>query len=244
MQRRRGVALWREIQRILTEEIAAGVHPPGERLPTEAALASRFEVNRHTLRRAMGALQAEGLVRVEQGRGTYVQEAVIDYPVGRRTRFSEIVIGADREPHSERLRAVTVPAGDEAADALLLPVGSPLVLLETVHLVDGRPLSLTAHHFPGERFDGLIEAFDETGSITQALFRLGVKDYFRGVTRATTRLPDAREAARLRQPESQPVMVTHSVNLDPDGRPIEFAIGCYAGRRVQLVFDPSIARVG
>ena len=48
-----------------------------------------FAVNRHTIRRAMGELEQSGLIRIEQGRGTFVQEHAIDYAIGKRTRFSE-----------------------------------------------------------------------------------------------------------------------------------------------------------
>ncbi|QBC42426.1 hypothetical protein C1H71_01845 [Iodobacter fluviatilis] len=59
-----------------------------DRLPNETDLATRFAVNRHTIRRALQAIEAQGLVRIEQGRGTFVQEELIDYQLGRRTRFS------------------------------------------------------------------------------------------------------------------------------------------------------------
>ena len=238
MERTTGIPLWRGIHRTLSEEISSGLHAPGDRLPTEAQLAGRFCVNRHTLRRAMAALQEDGLVRVEQGRGTFVQEPVIDYPVSRRTRFSEVIIGADREPSSRILRTVVVPADVEAAGGLMLDEGEPLLLAETLHQADERPISVTAHQFPAWRFEGLLEAFRETGSITQALFRLGVRDYFRQSTRVTTRLPDAWEARWLQQARSHPVLVTQSVNIDPQGRPIEYAVGRHAGQRVQLAFHP------
>ncbi len=238
MERRPGTTLWWKIADTLGEEIRSGHYQPGDRLPTEAALASRFQVNRHTLRRAMAVMQEEGLVRIEQGRGTFVQEDVIDYPLARRTRFSEIIIGADREPHSQILRTAEQPADTDAASALLLPNGTPLLVIETLHLADERPLSVTAHHFPKARFDGLVERFRETGSITQALYALGVRDYFRDSNRISTRLPDAWEARQLRQPVSVPILVSQHTNVDSEGKPIEYAVARNAGRRVQLVFNP------
>ena len=83
-----GVALWRQILVRLERDIGAGIYPPGGRLPTEAEFAARFGVNRHTVRRALEELSRVGLVRVEQGRGTFVAEDILDYTVGPRTRFS------------------------------------------------------------------------------------------------------------------------------------------------------------
>ena len=52
-----GLALWRQIESALTEEIQSGLLQPGDRLPPESELAERFRVNRHTVRRAVAALQ-------------------------------------------------------------------------------------------------------------------------------------------------------------------------------------------
>ena len=84
-----GLPLWRRIAGTLGEEIADGRLPPGAQMPTEMALAARFAVNRHTVRRAIDELSRAGLVTTEQGRGSFVSEDVLDYVVGPRTRFSE-----------------------------------------------------------------------------------------------------------------------------------------------------------
>ncbi|HTN11112.1 MAG TPA: GntR family transcriptional regulator [Acetobacteraceae bacterium] len=73
-----GVALWRQIANALEAEIAAATLAPGARLPTEAQLAARFAVNRHTVRRALEEMSRNGLIRVEQGRGSFVAEDVLD----------------------------------------------------------------------------------------------------------------------------------------------------------------------
>jgi len=225
MQASPGVARWRRIYRALAEAIAAGDPPPGGRLATEVALARRFDVNRHTVRRAVAALQDVGLVRVEQGRGTFVQDTVIDYPVSTRTRFSEVVVGADREPQSALIHTECVAAAGVGAGELGVEPGTPLRLLETLHNADDRPISLTAHYFPEARCPGLVEAFRASGSITQALYTAGVPDYFRAHTRVTAREPTAREAHLLQQTTTAPVLETESVNIDGAGRPIEYAVG-------------------
>ncbi|HUO00134.1 MAG TPA: GntR family transcriptional regulator, partial [Bradyrhizobium sp.] len=61
-----GISLWRQVGETLLQEIDQGVLSPGERLPTDADLAARFQVNRHTVRRALAHLQNEGLLRVER----------------------------------------------------------------------------------------------------------------------------------------------------------------------------------
>lgn len=118
LARGEGVALWRQITQQMEREISGGQYGPGARLPTEAELAERFAVNRHTVRRAMEELEGRGLVRIEQGRGSFVAEDVVDYRLGPRTRFSEIIRRQNREPGGRVLRVEEVPAEATIADLL------------------------------------------------------------------------------------------------------------------------------
>ena len=58
----------------LLSDVLAGVYPPGSALPREADLAESSGLSRLTVREAVKVLQAMGVLRVEQGRGTYVTD--------------------------------------------------------------------------------------------------------------------------------------------------------------------------
>ena len=104
MLRHDGVALWRQIASHCGRRSAAGTYPPGGRLPTEAELSPHFAVNRHTVRRALEELSRSGLVRVEQGRGSFVAEDMLEYAVEPRTRFSEWIRRHNKEPSGRVLQ--------------------------------------------------------------------------------------------------------------------------------------------
>lgn len=233
-----GVALWRQIEQAIESEIAGRRVGPGDRLPTEHALAERFGVNRHTVRQALAALEERGVVRVEQGRGTFVHDDPVDYAVRKRTRFSENIRLQNREPHSRLVRAETVAAESAIALPLGLRRGESVILLETVGEADGLPISVASHYFPASRVPDLIAAYRAEESITKALARCGIPDYTRKSTRVTARLPSSEDARTLRVPRSRPVLVAENLNIDPDGRPIEISISRMAAERVQLVFEP------
>jgi GntR family phosphonate transport system transcriptional regulator len=237
IERGAGVALWRQIEERLQAEIAGGAVMPGARLPTEHDLAARFQVNRHTVRRALAGLVQRGLVRVEQGRGAFVQEDVIDYALGKRTRFTENILRHRREPRGTLLEARQVAAPEAAARALGLAPGAPLVMLVTLREADGLPVSLARHCFPAPRFAGLAEAYREFGTVTRALARYGIADYTRNWTRLTARQATAEEARLLRQPPSVPVLQSEAVNVDAEGRPIEYGVAAFAGNRVHIVVE-------
>ena len=233
-----GVAVWKRIEMALREEIGSGALPSGSRLPTEAQLALRFGVNRHTIRRAVEALSRAGLVRVEQGRGSFVAEDVLDYAVSTRTRFSEWIRRHNKEPSGQIVDLRLIGADAFTAAGLAVPVGAEIVVMERLGFADGRPVSLATHSFPAERFPLLHSHLRNGAGISEALAACGLPDYRRQTTKVTARLPNSREASLLRMPKTQPLLVTENINVDPDGRVVEFGLGRYPTPRVQIVFEP------
>ena len=58
----------------IRENIEKGTWPPGTKLPSVEKLAKQFQVGRSSIREALMALQAAGLVQVRHGGGTFVRE--------------------------------------------------------------------------------------------------------------------------------------------------------------------------
>jgi len=157
-----GVTLWRQIARTLEQEVADGVLAVGDRLPSEGALSVRFAVNRHTVRRALGELQHHGLIRIEQGRGSFVAEDTLDYDVGPRTRFSEWVRRNSKEPSGTILDLREVAADATVSAALGLKLGARVARMERLGSADGVPVSLSSHHFALSRLPGILAALRQT----------------------------------------------------------------------------------
>src|ERR1035437_9615989 len=121
--RRSGVSVWRQIADTLTTEIRDRAYADTGRLPGEIELSARFGVNRHTLRQAVAALQSEGLVRIEPGRGMFVQHELLDYALSQRTRFTENLLRQGLLPSKQLLTARDMPAPERAAKELKLAKG-------------------------------------------------------------------------------------------------------------------------
>lgn len=232
-----GIARWRRV----ADGIRAMIAEDGGamlQLPVEAELAKRFQVNRHTVRRAIAALSAEGLVRAERGRGTFVDRlpARLSYPVGARTRFSENITSQSREPAGRLIASRREGADIRLAEELGLRPGALLHRLETLSVVDGVPLSIATNWFPADRFPGIVAAYAETGSITKALAAEGLGDYRRLSTRVTATRVSPRDAEHLACPSDAVVLATSSVNLDPEDVPIQFSHSRFIADRIELVF--------
>ncbi len=236
--RRHGVSLWRQIASRLQQDVSTGVYPPASRLPTEARLSAQFHVNRHTVRRALEELSRAGLVRVEQGRGSFVTEDLIEYTVGARTRFAEWIRRQNKEPSGRVLDLREIVADEAIAAGLGVRRGTRVILFERLGMADARPVSLTRHHFAASRHPGLLQALHGASSITEALRQVGVDDYLRQATRVSARMPSADEATLLAMARASPVLVTENVNVDNPGGGVEFGVGLHPTPRVQVVFEP------
>ncbi|MCI2421765.1 FadR family transcriptional regulator [Saccharopolyspora sp. K220] len=63
-----------QVERQITQAIDSGRYAPGDRLPPEREFAELLGVSRPTVREAIGALKARGVVRVLHGRGVFIAE--------------------------------------------------------------------------------------------------------------------------------------------------------------------------
>lgn len=228
--------LWRRIHAILAAEIAEGRWAPGQRLPSETALARRFGVNRHTLRRAVALLSEEGAVHVRRGAGAVVTQTVADYPIGPRTRFTENLRRAGLEPSRQFLAMETAGARRAEAEALGLAPGAQVHCAESLSCADGVPVAFSRAVWPAT-LEGLLEALEREGSVTAALAECGVPDYRRAWTRLTAQRPGALLARHLRIPDTMPLLRAEALSLDPAGRPVEYALSWFCTDRMPMTVE-------
>jgi GntR family phosphonate transport system transcriptional regulator len=230
--------IWSSIAGALKAEIAAGSYAPGAKLPTEAHLAQRFGVNRHTVRHALATLAEAGLVQSRRGAGVFVTSVPTDYPLGRRVRFHQNVLASGRTPSRRLLRSETRPASAAEAEALAVAAATPVHVIEGLSLADGLPLGLFRSIVPAARFPDFPEAIARLNSITAALAEAGVPDYTRASTRLTAKLADAVQAGHLQVSQGAPLLRSVTVNVDGAGVPVEFGMTWFVGDRVTLTVIP------
>lgn len=229
--------IWKAIAQALRSDLAEGRYSPGDKLPTEAALAERFGVNRHTVRHGISALVEEGLIRTRRGAGAYVDATPTDYPIGKRVRFHENLIAAGRRPEKRVLQIEDRSATAREAAALRIDTGGAVCAFHGLSLADGQPIAVFESLFPLDRLPGISAAFRETSSVTEALRRAGVGDYTRASTRLTAVRASATQALHLLLSEGDPLIRSSGVNVDGAGQPVEFGRTWFAGDRVTLTME-------
>lgn len=231
-------AIWKSIANTLLAEIGDGLYRPGDKLPTEADLAARFGVNRHTVRHAIGHLAEGGIVHARRGAGVFVALKPADYPIGRRVRFHQNLLASGQLPSRDIHRLETRISTKAEAEALALPSGALVHVMEGVSLADGMPMAAFLSVFPADRLPSLLQALQNIASVTQALAAIGVIDYTRASTRLTAIAATPLLALKLRLAEGAPILRSVSINIDAAGAPIEFGTTWFAGDRVTLTVAP------
>lgn len=229
--------VWKAIANALRSDMAEGRYAPGDKLPTEAALADRFGVNRHTVRHGVSSLVEEGLIRTRRGAGAFVAATPTDYPIGRRVRFHENLIAAGRRPEKRVLHVEERLATEGEALALRISSGKPVCAYHGLSLADDQPIAVVESVFPTDDFPGLPEALTKYTSITEALSAVGIADYTRASTRLTAIRASATQALHLNLSEGDPLLKSTSVNEDENGKPIEYGRTWFAGDRITLTLD-------
>ena len=229
--------IWQAIADALRGDLAEGRYAPGDKLPTEAALAKRFGVNRHTVRHGLSVLVEEGLVRTRRGSGAFVAVTPTDYAIGQRVRFHENLIAAGRRPEKRVLQVEERAATDGEAQALAIAPGAPVCTYHGLSFADGQPIAVFESLFPMGRLVGIRQALADTSSVTQALRSIGIADYIRASTRLTAVRATATQALHLQVSEGDPLIRSTSVNVDLAGTPVEFGRTWFAGDRVTLTLE-------
>lgn len=241
---------YHQIYLVLREQLREGRFEAG--LPGEHALMAEFGVARVTVRRALSLLAEEGLIRREPGRGTRPLQARPDAlsPGGgtesplRQARLSGLLENLVTMGLQTTVSVVSVDilrAPSDVAQALQLPIGTPVQKAERVRSTQEGPLShmttwvpqTIAQHFGREEL--------EQSPILMLLERSGVK-VGRAEQTLSARLADAGLARHLDVAVGSALLAVQRLIYDEDERPVQWLHGLYRPDRYE--YRMQLSRVG
>jgi GntR family transcriptional regulator len=218
--------LYEQIKILLTQSLVAGEWKPGEAIPSEMELASRFRVSQGTVRKAVDELASENILMRRQGKGTYVashNEPSYQY------RFLRVTPDSGEKLHPQNLffGLERGKAAGDAAHALGLAAGTPTTTFKRVMSFGGRPLILdeivfASSLFPGftlaelEEFNGSVYSFYETV--------FGVR-MIRAEERVRAVAADSVAAAHLKVDAGTPLLCVDRIAFTYGDKPVEWRRG-------------------
>jgi len=108
---------------IFKDKLESGEWGPGDRLPTLPTLADTYLVSVATIREALRVLQSQGLISIEQGRGSFVNQDVNDIlnKASRINSESDLSIPIKDLIYLIDVRSVLEPAFAETAAKQAFP---------------------------------------------------------------------------------------------------------------------------
>lgn len=228
--------LYEQIKILITQSLVAGEWSPGEVIPSELELASRFKVSQGTVRKAIDALAAENILVRRQGKGTFVATHTEEHTQYRFLRIVELN-GKKEVPISEVLYCERGKADSTAAERLGLKRGAPIVMVRRLLRFSGEPLILDDIYLSSTLFKGMSEAlineFDGT------LYSLYESRYGTRIIRAEERIQavaaDESAAKLLGVAPDSPLLDIDRVAYTYSDQPVEWRVSrCNTQRHCYL----------
>lgn len=234
--RRGATTLWRMIADELRKEIAGGTLKPGERLPNEAELSTRFGVHRNTVRHALDDLNNRGIIRTEHGLGSFVRERELRYQIDSSSRLKVTAQNFYRVGERCFLKSKRQAADRRVAHDLGLQVGDTVRQIDTFNRIDGAIVSLSTSFLPLPRFNRIENYIKDVTSFTEAWKNYGINSYQRREFRVSAVALSNSESKVLGVPRRHPAIFTTNINVDEDGRTIMVTYGRVLPQFLELRF--------
>lgn len=206
----------------LRERITSGQWSQGDRLPSEAQLCEQAGASRGTVRHALAALRAEGLITGGQGKPPVVAGAVASQPFTTFMSFTEWARSTGRIPGQQTLELAKRPADAEVAGQLDLEEGAPVIQVLRLRLLDRVPAMVerTSFTLPVGR---LLFDFDtDSGSIFGYLREQGIA-LDRGRHTIDAVAADERDAQLLQVPLGAPLLRERRLTTSHAGQLLEYS---------------------
>jgi GntR family transcriptional regulator len=223
--------LYQQIKELLLQSLLAGEWKPGESIPSEMDLATRFRVSQGTVRKAVDELAADNLLVRRQGKGTFVAthaEHQVQY------RFLKLIpdtgdSNSEGPAQREIVDCKRQRASADVARALALRASDPVLQVRRVLSFAGRPTILEDIWLPGGPFKGLnAERLSAYDGPMYALFEteFGVR-MVRAEEKIRAVLPDVDQSILLRVDKATPLLSVERIAFTYNDAPMEMRRGLY-----------------
>lgn len=209
---------------------------PHSQIPSARDLAATYEVSIMTIRQALSALQADGLIYTIPGSGTYVAGEKLSKKLVF-VSFSEEIKEKGMKPSSQILKAEKVQINDKKiAEILQIPLGEFAYRIKRVRLADGVPLSIEDTHVPCENAPGLLDQ-----NLKGSLYEIFKEVYERPVIKADSTISpillEKDQAIALKAPINTPSLMFTLTAFDMRGRTMEYCISVKRGDKYDFRFS-------
>ncbi|KAI5916236.1 MAG: GntR family transcriptional regulator [Proteobacteria bacterium] len=221
--------LYRQIKALILQALEAGEWRPGQAIPSEQELASRFNVSQGTVRKAIDEMAADNLLVRKQGKGTYVASHNDPRAMFRFLRLVPMD-GNLSHPQSVPLDCWRAKAGQEASRMLGIEPGAPIIIIRRLLRFGAKPVVIDEIYLPGDLFQGLnLEVLQDWNGSLYSLFetRFGMR-MIRAQERIRAVAADRSAAEVLKVAEGTSLLSVERVTYTYGDKPVEWRRGLYS----------------
>lgn len=221
--------LYQQIKGLILHSMQDGEWKPGDMMPSEMDLATRYRVSQGTVRKAIDELAAENLVVRRQGKGTFVATHAAEQV---QYRFLKLQPDADQgEGPAQRniIDCKRMRASADIARALHLRSGDAVMHVQRVLAFGGVPTILEDLWLPGAAFKSL--SAERLRAHRGAMYALFETEFGVRMVRADERIravhADAAQAALLEVTDTTPLLSVERIAYTYNDVPMELRRGLY-----------------
>jgi GntR family transcriptional regulator len=233
------------IAQTLREQIRAGELDVGARLPSEARLMEQFSVSRGTVRHALSALRAEGLITVSRGRVPVVRRDGLVQSFDTLVSFSRWARQMGRVPSARTFELTRHPSDAEAAAQLQIAPATPVFSYTRLRMMDGDPVLVERCTFIESVGRLLLDCDLDNGSVYEQLAERGVEVV--GAEQTISAIAaGGRDAEWLEIPRRSPVLSVRRRASTADGTVVEWGHDHYRADTFEITVhnEDAFARSG
>ena len=226
-----------QIRENLSELIRSGELTPGELIPAERELSELYNVNRLTVRQAVTDLVRDGLLRRQQGVGTFVAERKITHQMPGLTGFTERMRDAGFKTGSRLISMTRQTPSRNTAQMLSISPESIVVKIMRVRLINDEPLMMETCYLRNDMVPDLEAHHLEQ---EQSLYQLLTSRYSIQLVEADEVLEPvvltSYEAEMLQTEPGRPALLIEGVIYTTNHQPIEFTKSLVRGDKSRFYF--------
>ncbi|MFJ9021172.1 GntR family transcriptional regulator [Streptomyces sp. NPDC102259] len=229
-----------EIADALRRAIDREEYAVGARLPAETDLAARYGVSRGTVRQAVAALTAEGLIGSRQGARRVVLASRRSQSFAELRSFAQWARAMGREATGRVVAQAYRPADAEDAVRLQLRDGTPVLHVLRLRGLDGEPVLLERTVY-ADWISPAVESIEpDCASVTQRLLDDTGLVFAYGEHVIDAVAAGAQDAELLAVRRTSPLLRVRRVTTTREGRPVEWSDDRYRSDAVSFSVHNSI----
>ena len=212
----------------------------GSRLPAETELAAHYGVSRGTVRQAVAALTAEGLIGSRQGARRVVLASRRSQSFAELRSFAQWARAMGREATGRVVAQEYLPATAQDAARLQLREGTRVLHVLRVRGLDGEPV-LVERTVYADWISPAVETIDpHAPSVTQLLYDSTGLVFAYGEHVIDAVAASAQDAELLGIRRTSPLLRVRRVTTTREGRPVEWSDDRYRSDAVSFSVHNSI----